>query len=307
MEGAYMDYLVLVNGSHPLPEGWENDLETVRVTNSVGDGVEMEKRTHAAFLELAADLERDGIRIEPDSGLRSIETQRDIVVRFTEKYGEAYVKRYVAVPGYSEHHTGLALDLYFRMDGRDVYENEDMTRPEDLWIWEAIHAKLGDHGFILRYPDGWEDVTGYGYEPWHIRYIGDPDPAREIMEKGLTLEEFLGKVPDSAVAVGCGPSSAYSVKQIRDMTVRIKKAFSGLTDRTLLRVRYAGDQTGGAEALARLNRLKEGPRYTECAGFLCDFRLEGDGTPENRERAGEPCWAARTDGGNWEALLGESR
>ena len=60
-----MDYLVLVNGSHPLPEGWENDLETVRVTNSVGDGVEMEKRTHAAFLELAADLERDGIRIEP--------------------------------------------------------------------------------------------------------------------------------------------------------------------------------------------------------------------------------------------------
>ena len=193
-----IDYLALVNKEYPLPDGWEDALETVHMTNSVGDDVEVEKKAYEAYLELKADLEKDGVYIDLDSARRSIAAQQDIVVRFTEKYGEDYVKKYVAVPGYSEHHTGLALDLYFNLNGQDVYYNEDMVQyPE---IWEKIHAKLADHGFILRYLEGKEAITGYNYEPWHIRYVGSAEIAREITERGMTLEEYLNKLPKIDVA-----------------------------------------------------------------------------------------------------------
>jgi D-alanyl-D-alanine carboxypeptidase len=105
------------------------------------------------------------------------------------KYGEEYTKNTVAVPGYSEHHTGLALDLYFILDGTTVYYNEDLVRyPE---VWAKIHAKLADYGFILRYLEGKEDITGYSYEPWHIRYIDDVALAKEITARGITLEEYI--------------------------------------------------------------------------------------------------------------------
>ena len=106
------------------------------------------------------------------------------------RYGSEYAAKTVATPGYSEHHTGLALDLYFRLDGKDIYYNEDMVKyPE---IWEKIHAKLAKYGFILRYPEGKENITGYSYEPWHIRYIDDVNIAKEIMSQpGFTLEEWL--------------------------------------------------------------------------------------------------------------------
>ena len=117
-----IDYMALVNKQHPLPEGWEEALETVHVTNSVGDDVEVEKKAYDAYLELAAELEQeDGIHIELDSARRSVAAQQDIWDRFMDKYGEEYTRQYVAVPGFSEHHTGLALDLYFQMDGQDVY------------------------------------------------------------------------------------------------------------------------------------------------------------------------------------------
>ena len=115
------------------------------------------------------------------------------------------MKQYVAVPGYSEHHTGLALDLYLNIDGKDVVENEDLVKyPE---VWEEIHAKLAEHGFILRYLEGKEDITGYSYEPWHIRYLDDPAIAAEITDKGETLEEYLG-VADEAKAANEAASKA---------------------------------------------------------------------------------------------------
>ena len=195
---AGIDYLALVNKEYPLPEGWEEALELVLTTNSLGDEIEVERAAYLAYLELKEDLAKDGVYIDLDSARRSIAAQQDIVVRFTEKYGEDYVKRYVAVPGYSEHHTGLALDLYLNIDGVDVYYNEDMVQyPE---IWAKIHAKLAEHGFILRYLEGKEAITGYSYEPWHIRYLHDPSVAKQIMEKGLTLEEYLGKLPTTDVA-----------------------------------------------------------------------------------------------------------
>ena len=193
-----IDYLVLVNKENKLPEDWEDKLETVTVKNSLGDDVEVEKAAYDAYLELKAALEAEGVKVDLDSARRSVEAQQRIWDDFTVEYGEDYTKRYVAVPGYSEHHTGLALDLYLNIEGKDVYLNEDMvTYPE---IWAKIHDKLAEYGFILRYLEGKEAITGYGYEPWHIRYVGSVEIAKEIAEKGITLEEYLDKLPVGNVA-----------------------------------------------------------------------------------------------------------
>ena len=188
-----INYMVLVNKTHSLPDGWEEMLETIHTINSVGDDVEVEKKAYSAYLLLKEDLQsNDGIEIELDSARRSVAAQKDIMARFIEKYGPEYAAKTVATPGYSEHHTGLALDLYFRLDGKNVYYNEDMVKyPE---IWEKIHAKLAKYGLILRYPEGKEKITGYSYEPWHIRYIDDTELAKRIMGSPiLTLEEWLGQ------------------------------------------------------------------------------------------------------------------
>ena len=195
-EGSVIDYMVLVNQSNPLPEGWEEALETTAITNSVGDEVLVESKAYEAYLKLKEAVEKDlegyekgEVRLELDSAYRSIAAQQKIVDDFTEKYGEDYVKQYVAVPGYSEHHTGLALDLYFTIDGKDIYENEDLVQYPD--IWDAIHARLPEFGFILRFPESGEAITGYAYEPWHIRYLDSPEIAKEITGKGITLEEYF--------------------------------------------------------------------------------------------------------------------
>ena len=166
-----IDYLVLVNKENALPETWEDEMEIVHMTNSLGDDVEVEKKAYDAYLNLKEALAaEDDVHIDLDSAYRSVAEQQRIVEDFTERYGEDYVKQYVAVPGFSE---------------------QDMVNyPE---VWSKIHAKLADHGYILRYPEGKEDITGYSYEPWHIRYLDDPELAREITEQGLTLEEYLQK------------------------------------------------------------------------------------------------------------------
>ena len=195
-EGSVIDYMVIVNQKNPLPDGWEAALDLKMTTNSVGDDVYAEKKAYEAYLALKEAVEKDlegyekgEVRLELDSALRSVAAQQKIVDDFTEKYGEDYVKQYVAVPGFSEHHTGLALDLYFTIDGKDVYENEDLVQYPD--IWEAVHARLPEFGFILRFPEAGEAATGYAYEPWHIRYLDSPEIAKEITDKGITLEEYL--------------------------------------------------------------------------------------------------------------------
>ena len=200
--GYNLDYLVLVNKDNPLPDGWEEALDITTITNSVGDEVQVETAAYNAYLELKADVEKEladkNVTLELDSAYRSVAAQQKIVDEFTEKYGEDYVRQYVAVPGFSEHHTGLALDLYFRIGDHDVYENEELVQyPE---IWEIIHKKLADYGFILRYLDGKEDITGYSYEPWHIRYVKDVDIAKEISDAGITLEEYLDESYSEAAA-----------------------------------------------------------------------------------------------------------
>ena len=192
-----IDYLVLVNGQHPLPVGWTDRLETVSMTNSTQDRFKVEKKTAAAYELLKAGLERDNIYLELDSALRSVAAQQDLLDRFAAEYGAEKAAKIVAPPGYSEHHTGLALDICFRFRKEDgsfdnVYSNEDMLKEKYRSVWNTIYGKMTGYGFILRYPEGSEQITGYDYEPWHIRYLDDPGIAAEIMSQpGLTLEEYL--------------------------------------------------------------------------------------------------------------------
>ncbi len=187
-----VDYMVLVNKQHALPAGWEEMLQSHIVTmqNSEGGDVVVEQKAYDAYLALKADLEQEGVYIDLDSAYRTAADQQRIIDDFNEQYGEEYTRTHVALPGCSEHESGLALDLYLIIDGKEVDENEDMERyPE---IWEKIHAKLAEHGFILRYLPGKEDITGYSPEVWHIRYIDDPVIAKEIMDSGITFEEYMG-------------------------------------------------------------------------------------------------------------------
>ncbi len=303
---AGIDYLVLVNKCSALPEGWEDALELTEATNSMGDEIEVEKKAYDAYLALKADLAAEGIHIGLDSARRSVAAQQDIMDRFTEKYGADYAAKTVARPGYSEHHTGLALDLYLNVDGEDVYYNEDMEKEEYKGIWAAIHARLADYGFILRYLEGEEHITGYRYEPWHIRYVDSVGTAREIMSQpGLTLEEYLAGKSAPEVGIDLGSSELYTEDELYDAMLAIKCSFAAWAGCELHSLRYAGDEAGNAEKLAWLNSLGEGAAYTQAAEFLMDFH-----SPVKDAGAWEPdmeytdCqwWLARTAEGGWEIV-----
>ena len=102
-----------------------------------------------------------------------------------KKYGLDYAEEMVAMPGTSEHHTGLAIDIVINKDGEWIEENKYLLNEQD--IFSKIHRDLKYFGFIVRYPKGKQDITGYPYEPWHLRYIGKD--AEKI--GNLTLEEYL--------------------------------------------------------------------------------------------------------------------
>ena len=183
------DYMVLVNKESKLPDNWEETIELVDVTNGLGETYQVEKKTAEAYNSLREELSNEGIVIELDSTYRTVAKQQEIWDNFEKEYGIEYTKKYVAVPGTSEHHTGLAIDIKIVKDGKVIDDNDEMTAEKE--IFSQIHSKLAKYGFILRYPVGKEDITGYGAEVWHFRYIDNESIAKEIMDKGETLEEYL--------------------------------------------------------------------------------------------------------------------
>ena len=294
-----IDYMALVNKTHALPDDWEDKLETVHMTNSVGDDVEVEKKAYDAYLELKAELEKEGVYVDLDSARRSVAEQQRIMDDFTEKYGADYAAKTVAKPGYSEHHTGLALDLYLIIDGKDVVENEDMIQyPE---IWSKIHAKLAD-----RYLDGSEHITGYGYEPWHIRYLDNVDTAKEITSKGVTFEEYLGAYTGGPVSIDYGTSEIYTEDELKDAVIQIKCKFAFWGDVDLKSIRYAGDEKATDEMLAKMNEINPDGKYTQVAEFLMDFHTPkeiGELTfNPDADYTDYQWWLARTADGGWEIV-----
>ena len=184
-----IDYLILVNKDNKLPDDWKNIVELDSTKDAWDEEIQVESGTLKKFYELKKYFEKENIYIEIDSSYRSIEEQQRIWNEYEKEFGINYTKRFVAVPGYSEHHTGLAIDICLRKGNKIIGENKDLMNEEKSFL--KIHKKLADYGFILRYPNGKESITGYGYEPWHIRYIKDIKTAKYIMDNNLTLEEYL--------------------------------------------------------------------------------------------------------------------
>lgn len=183
--------LVLVNKEVALPDGWEDEVDIITVQNSLGEEMQIESSTYTQFAKLRERLLEEDIQIEMDSVYRSVAEQQEIWDAWSAdpELGPEYCKKYLAVPGHSEHHTGLAVDIFIMKDGKEIRDNDEMIA--DTEDFEKIHAIMPEYGFILRYPLGKENVTGYAYEPWHMRYVGSVVVAKEITEKGLTLEEYL--------------------------------------------------------------------------------------------------------------------
>ena len=189
---AAYDYMVLVNKAHKLPDDWESKVVLKEATNRYGETYKVEEKALEQFEKLQKECADEGIYIELDSTTRSVAEQQKLWDDWTVEKGEDYVKKYVAVPGYSEHHTGLAIDVCLDKDGKRIDDNDDMIAEKE--IFAKVHAKLAKYGFILRYLEGKDAETGYSYEPWHFRYINDPTIAKEIMDKGITLEAYLGEL-----------------------------------------------------------------------------------------------------------------
>lgn len=183
------DYMVLINGAHRLPEGYEDTVERITVRNCAGNQYEVEKKTYEAFLRLQKDLlENDGIQTDLISAYRTVESQTASYNFYMETKGPEYTTKYVAKPGHSEHHTGLAIDVGIVVDGKLLFRVEELLAVDHLF--QTVQAKLPQYGFILRYPKGKESITGIGYECWHFRYLDSPEIAKAITDQGLCFEEY---------------------------------------------------------------------------------------------------------------------
>ncbi|MFS0873240.1 D-alanyl-D-alanine carboxypeptidase family protein [Paenibacillus xylanilyticus] len=180
---------VIVNKQRSLPEGYEpNDLVEPNVPFSFDGPHEkrhMRKEAAEALEKLFAGAEADGIELRAVSGYRSYERQVSIYNNNVKTKGQEYTDRVSSKPGRSEHQTGLAMDVSSPSVG-NALEEVFGTSKEGQWL--AEHA--AEYGFVIRYLEGEEDITGYVYEPWHIRYVGT-DLAPDIVKSGLTLEEYF--------------------------------------------------------------------------------------------------------------------
>ena len=176
------DVLVLVNAGNPLRYSVKEE-ELVCVSEDYPD-VRMARPAAEALKALLRDI-RSGSDIVPVSGWRSRQEQRKIWRETAGERGEAFARKFVALPGCSEHETGLAIDL------AENTEEIDFICPSFPYtgICGEFRKKAPYYGFIERYPKGKEPVTGIGAEPWHFRYVGLPHSVI-MTEQKIVLEEY---------------------------------------------------------------------------------------------------------------------
>lgn len=145
----------------------------------------LQKPAADALTVLINAAAREGIAISGVSGYRSIARQKVIYKYNVDTYGQSHADKYSAKPMYSEHHTGLCMDVSSASVSFGLVEKYGDTK-EGKWLADNAHK----YGFVIRYPKGKEEITGYSYEPWHIRYLGVP-LASYLYENGLCYEEFV--------------------------------------------------------------------------------------------------------------------
>ncbi|RAV21351.1 D-alanyl-D-alanine carboxypeptidase family protein [Paenibacillus contaminans] len=186
---------VLVNKQNMLPDNYNpTDLVYPDIPFTFKEKLEkrkMRKEAAEAIEQLFAGAKKDDISLAGVSAYRSHATQTSLFNSYVKKDGLEKAKTYSAVPGTSEHETGLAIDVS-GSDGKCAAQDCFGGTKEAKWLAEHAH----EYGFIIRYPKGKDKITGYQYEPWHIRYVGTK-MAKEIADKGSTLEEHLNAVPVS--------------------------------------------------------------------------------------------------------------
>lgn len=162
---TYVDGIMIVNKSYSLPSDYNPGLDS---------------EAQAQFNKLSSDAAKEGLDIWLASGFRSYEYQYEIYNEYVSTYGKEAADTFSARPGYSEHQTGLVIDV-------NTIDDAFGDTAESDWL----AANCYKYGFIVRYPEGKEDITGYKYEPWHIRYLG-VETATAVYKSGKTLEEYLG-------------------------------------------------------------------------------------------------------------------
>lgn len=178
-------YLILVNKENPMKN--EELYEKVLCESIYANDRTLEKKTYEHFLKLSDFIKEQGYTIAIESGYRSSEYQQKVWDECLELHGLEHTKRFVAVPGYSEHQSGLAVD-FLLYENEVFYEDQKM---EGHPVLKIVADNAYKFGFIIRYPEGKENITGYGYEPWHLRYIDDVEKSKFIHDNNLCLEEYL--------------------------------------------------------------------------------------------------------------------
>ena len=168
--------LILVNKYNYLDEDYEPDL--VAIDSEYGDWGYLSPVAYEAFKVMVAGAAEDGIELFSCSPYRSYELQSSLYNRYGQRDGYDEADTYSARPGFSEHQTGLAIDI----NAADDWFNDTA---EAKWLANNAYK----YGFILRYPKGKEYLTGYQYESWHYRYVGK-DVAKYIYEHDITFEEY---------------------------------------------------------------------------------------------------------------------
>lgn len=163
---TYIQGVMIVNKTYSLPQSYNPNGLTAE--------------TKAAFAELQAAASADGLSIYSVSDFRSYEAQDTLYNNYVARDGKEAADTYSARPGHSEHQTGLTIDCNY---AGDAFHDT----PEAKWL----ENNAWKYGFIIRFPKGKEDKTGYKYESWHIRYVGK-DMAKKIYDSGLCLEEYFG-------------------------------------------------------------------------------------------------------------------
>ena len=178
-----MDYSILVNKDNPLPRAHiPNNL--VNTERKYKDNILLDAKAKEEFKKLKESALKLGYNIDIESGYRDYDYQEKIYNKLICEKGFAYAVTRIAEPGKSEHQTGLALDFCIYKDNKCYIEHDIKDLEETKWIHQNAHL----FGFILRYPEGKEDITKYSYEPWHLRYIGPL--AVTLYNRNTTLEEY---------------------------------------------------------------------------------------------------------------------
>lgn len=179
-----MNYLTLVNRDNLLDKTYiPTDL--VDAHSKYKDNILINNHVNFFFYLMRREALKNGYNIDIMSGYRSYKYQDSLYKKLINDKGLNYTLRHVAPGGASEHQTGLAIDICVYRDNKCYIEHELNDFEEITWLHNNAHK----FGFILRYLDEKEDITGYNYEPWHLRYVGNL--ASYIYYNNLVLEELF--------------------------------------------------------------------------------------------------------------------